>query len=199
LKILLAGRTSNAPRYGFPNHLPAVKAELVGIQKTFSNQKLFLDENFIWNKVTKSLKNSNFSVLHIATHGKFSSNRQETFILDFENKPLNMDNLDSLFQDEDPIELLTFSACETAEGDNRAVLGLAGLAVKSQALSTLAGLWQLDDNFSAKLMIQFYEQLKTSGTKAKALTVAQQTLLQESSEFKHPSFWSPYIIVGNWL
>ena len=38
------------------------------------------------------------------------------------------------------IDLLVLSACDTAAGDNRAVLGLAGLAVKSGARSTIASL-----------------------------------------------------------
>ena len=35
-----------------------------------------------------------------------------------------------------PIELLIFSACETASGDSRAALGLAGFAVRAGATST---------------------------------------------------------------
>jgi hypothetical protein len=41
------------------------------------------------------------------------------------------------------IELLVLSACQTATGDKRAALGLAGVAVRAGALSTLASLWSV--------------------------------------------------------
>ena len=51
------------------------------------------------------------------------------------------------------------SACETAEGDKRAALGLAGVAVRAGARSTIASLWSLDDQSSAVLMSHFYREL----------------------------------------
>ncbi|MEH2332790.1 CHAT domain-containing protein [Nostoc sp.] len=39
------------------------------------------------------------------------------------------------------MELLVLSACKTATGDKRVALGLAGVAVRAGARSTLATLW----------------------------------------------------------
>ncbi len=95
------------------------------------------------------------------------------------------------------IELLVLSACETATGDERAVLGLAGIAVKAGARSTLATLWSVPDSSAASLMGQFYRELKKPNvTKAEALQMAQLSLLKEE---QRPYFWAPYILVGNWL
>ena len=97
-----------------------------------------------------------------------------------------------------PIELLVLSACETASGDRRAALGLAGFAVRSGARSTLASLWQVDDRSTSILMSEFYRHLTLDSkiTKAEALRRAQLFVLQEK---KHPFYWAPYVLVGNWL
>ena len=74
-----------------------------------------------------------------------------------------------------PIELLVLSACQTAVGDNRSTLGLAGVAVRAGARSTLATLWSVDDKSTAELMSKFYYQLiNTDGiNKAEALQKVQ--------------------------
>ena len=98
-----------------------------------------------------------------------------------------------------PIELLVLSACQTARGDKRAALGLAGIAVRAGARSTVASLWSVSDEATALLMSTFYEELAGGNvTKGEALRRAQQAVLQHE-EFQHPYFWSAFILVGNWL
>lgn len=74
----------------------------------------------------------------------FSSQIDKTFLLanDGELKLVEFDKLlrDRAQTQRNPIDLLVMSACETAVGDNRATLGLAGVAVKAGAQSTLASL-----------------------------------------------------------
>lgn len=114
------------------------------------------------------------------THGQFSSNLEETFILTWDRllKIVDLDNLirNSNSDSCNAIELLVLSACETATGDNRAALGLAGIAVRAGARSTLATLWSVDDR-AATLMNEFYKQLADRNlTKAEALQRAQLSL-----------------------
>ena len=91
------------------------------------------------------------------------------------------------------------SACQSAAGDDRAALGLAGVAIRSGARSTIATLWSIQDDSTAKLIAQFYRELKTPGTsKAEALRKAQLSLLQ-SDRYQHPFYWSAFILLGNWL
>jgi hypothetical protein len=82
----------------------------------------------------KELRNKQFTIIHIASHGHFESDVRESFLLTFDGK-LTMGKLEEyvgLFKfRQDPLELLTLSACETASGDDRAALGLAGIAIKS--------------------------------------------------------------------
>ena len=94
---------------------------------------------------------------------------------------------------------MVLSACESAAGDRRAALGLAGMAVRSGARSTLATLWSVNDEASAQFMNYFYQALASKTmTKAQAVREAQSKLLTEP-KFQHPFYWSAYILVGNWL
>jgi CHAT domain-containing protein len=149
------------------------------------------------------IKTLPFSVMHLATHGQFSSKAEETFILTWDGR-IDVKQLSSLLTnreltDSPPIELLVLSACQTAKGDNRAALGLAGVAVRSGARSTLASLWMVSDESTANFMVQFYQELLKPGvTKAEAVRRAQLHLLKQP-EFNHPYFWASFILIGNWL
>jgi CHAT domain-containing protein len=99
----------------------------------------------------------------------------------------------------DPLDLLVLSACSTAAGDDRAALGLAGVAIQSGAKSALASLWSISDEATASLMVSFYKSRKAGGeTKARSLQTAQLALLR-SPTYSHPSYWAPYLLIGNWL
>ncbi|MGK7943077.1 MAG: CHAT domain-containing protein, partial [Microcystaceae cyanobacterium] len=97
-----------------------------------------------------------------------------------------------------PIELLILSACQTAQGDSRASLGLAGMAVRSGSRSTIATLWSINDQSTSELMVKFYEILgNESMSKAEALRQAQLSLIN-SDKYHHPYYWGAFILVGHW-
>ena len=97
------------------------------------------------------------------------------------------------------MQLLVLSACQTAAGDKRAALGLAGAAIRAGAGSTVASLWQIDDESTAMFIGVFYRELKNANiSKAEALRRAQLQLLKHPN-YNAPSFWSTYVLVGNWL
>jgi CHAT domain-containing protein len=170
--------------------------------------KLLLDENFTKENLQKAVDSGGFSVVHLATHGNFSSDPEQTYILVFQNGTrsgalLRARELDSLLRsanrtDSTSIQLLVLSACKTAAGDRRAALGMAGLAVRAGAQSTLAGLWEIQDKSTAVLMDKFYAHLRAGEGKAKALQLAQQDLLK-NIDYQNPSAWAPYVLIGNWF
>ena len=141
-----------------------------------------------------------FSIVHFATHGQFSSNAEDTFILTWSDR-IQVKDFDKLLSNREnnvPIELLVLSACKTAQGDERAILGLAGMAVRSGARSTIASLWSVSDRSTAQLMTEFYRYLNQPHiNKAQALRKAQLSLLQ-NKQYQHPYYWSPFVLVGNW-
>lgn len=184
--------------------LPAVTRELQQISIELGNTTSLLNQQFTSTTLEREVKTEPFPVVHLATHGQFSSNSQDTFILAWDG-PINVKNLNELLRNRaegvsgKPIELLVLSACETAKGDRRAALGLAGVAVRAGASSTLATLWKVSDDSTAALMSEFYRQLGVPGiTKAEALRQAQISLLR-NDKYRTPYFWAPYVLVGNWL
>ncbi|BAY83356.1 TPR repeat protein [Calothrix parasitica NIES-267] len=199
LKVLVGGLSES--RQGFSS-LPGVKTEINQIKSEIAS-KVLINQTFTTKLLEKQITKTPFPVVHLATHGQFSSNAKDTFVLTWDNR-INVKQLGQLLQNRDtysknPIELLVLSACQTAEGDKRAALGLAGVAVRSGARSTLASLWAVDDQSTSAFMVEFYKQLSQPNmSKAQALRKAQISLIKQSG-FKHPFYWAPFVLIGNWL
>ena len=199
LKTIAAGLTEK--RQGF-SALDYVNSELAEI-KNLVNSVVLLNQNFTTEALKKEIKFSDYPIVHIATHGQFSSSLEDTFLLTW-NSRINISQLDNILQtrtpnQEEAIELLVLSACETASGDKWAALGLAGMAVRAGARSTLATLWSVNDRSTAELMSKFYQELSSKPiAKAEAVRQAQLKLIH-SRWYKHPFYWAPYVLLGNWL
>ncbi|MGI0494189.1 CHAT domain-containing protein [Alkalinema pantanalense CENA528] len=200
LQAVVAGISQS--RNGFIP-LPAVEQEVASIA-TATGASPLVNQNFTRQALEEHVQDpeKSVNVVHLATHGQFSSRLDDTFLLTWDG-PLNIKELSELLKaregtTDQAINLLVLSACETAAGDDRSVLGLAGLAVKSGARSTVASLWPVKDKVASRLMKIFYQKLKQPQiTKAQALRQAQLELIQKT-DFKHPFFWSSFVIVGHW-
>ncbi|AFY39739.1 tetratricopeptide TPR_2 repeat protein [[Leptolyngbya] sp. PCC 7376] len=189
-------------RQNFPP-LPGVKAELAAIDQAIPSQ-IVLDESFTESNLRKEILADPFPILHLATHGQFSSNSDETFLLSWDGL-IEVEEFKNIIDErsfipEQPIELLILSACETAAGDKQAALGLAGFAVQSGARSTLATLWSVSDISTTTLMTEFYAKFTAEDnlSRSESLRQAQLSLLN-SEEYSHPFFWAPFVMVGSWL
>jgi CHAT domain-containing protein len=209
IKVLAAGVTKDFPKYRFPP-IPRVEDELKTIKNIFDQSEILLNQEFTESSLQQKLQESDFPVVHLATHGQFGSTSDQTFILSGAEKgnPLiNVNQFDKLLRvgslrRSQPIELLVLSACNTAQGDNQAILGLAGVAVRAGARSTIATLWGANDEATANIMGKFYQNLAANVdiSKAKALRQAQLALLaEEDSQYRHPYYWAPFVLIGNWL
>jgi CHAT domain-containing protein len=180
--------------------LPNVGDELKSMKDLYGG-KMLMNDQFVVASMQRELKDNTFNIVHIASHGHVDQDVKKSFLLAYDDK-IDMDRLSeviglSQFRNS-PIELLTLSACETAIGDDRAALGLAGVAVKAGARSALATLWLIDDEATSQLIAEFYGQLgNPSISKAVALQRAQKILAEKAHE--HPSFWAPFLLINNWL
>jgi len=198
LKSLTAGLTEAS--YGFPA-LPHVETELNQIKSKIPGTEL-LNEKFTIKAIQTKIDSTEFPIVHIATHGQFSSRSDQTFILAYDGR-IDVNKLNAFLQNpgqstNNSLELLVLSACQTAAGDKRAALGLAGFAIRAGAHSTLASLWSLNDASVPVFMGEFYDSLtKKHSTKAEALRQAQLELLAKY-EYHFPMFWASYVLVGNW-
>lgn len=201
LQALTAGLTE--ARAGFPP-LPGVAVEVEQISADLNRAKVLLDKDFTRPAFQNQVQGKDFGIVHLATHGQFSSDPEQTFLLTWDDR-IKVRDFARLFQEKGqgskPVELLVLSACQTAAGDRRAALGLAGFALRSGALSTVATLWSVNDQSTAELMSEFYQQLTqvdANLTKAESLRQAQLKLLKNPL-YSHPYYWAPFVLVGNWL
>ena len=199
MNLLLGGLSDSVQ--GFPS-LNFVPAELQSIKPVYRSESL-LNGAFVNSALQEKLTQEQFTIVHIASHGQFNSDAHKTFVLTYDGK-LTLNNLEALIRPSQyrgkPVELLVLSACQTASGDDRAALGLAGVAVKAGARSALASLWSVNDQSTSALISDFYHQLRDSpaSSKAQALQAAQVKMLGDR-RYRHPCYWAPYLIIGNWL
>ncbi|WP_375496230.1 CHAT domain-containing protein [uncultured Nostoc sp.] len=201
LGALVAGVSEARPGY---SALPNIKQEVEKIASDMPTQ-ILLNEKFTSSAFQDQISTLSFPIVHLATHGQFGSTQEQTYILAWDDQ-IKVKQLSSLLNTVEllrgrVIELLVLSACETASGDAKSALGLAGIAVRSGASSTVATLWRVNDKASALLMSLFYDELvqarKTGISKAEALRHAQISILQ-NKELRSPYHWAGYVLLGNW-
>ncbi|NEP02489.1 MAG: CHAT domain-containing protein [Symploca sp. SIO2E9] len=206
LNVLLAGAIKE--RIGYTSIKQSVEEQIESVKNILTKAKV-IDQGKLTKAIfKKELNNSFYEIIHLVAHGQFSSNPEEAYILTDEdhndkNKNsyfLKINELGDLIKHRNirkSIELLFLSACNAAEGDNRAVLGIAGVAVRSGAKGTIAPLWKVDQESSNLLVEEFYDNLINQKlSKTEALRRAQNTL-RKKREYKSPYHWAPFILVGN--
>ncbi len=202
-EMLVSGLSESVQ--GFTD-LPCAKYEIDTLQKRYnlykSKYKPLFNSDFTYSNMQQRINQAKYSILHIASHGQFKPDLADTFLLTYDDK-LSMNKLENLIRrtNTNKIDLLTLSACETAVGNDRAALGLAGVALKAGVKSALASLWKVDDAATPAMLIEFYQQLTNSKlTKAQALQNAQNMMLTNAkyAQFQHPYYWSAFLLIGNW-
>ncbi|MGZ5051494.1 MAG: CHAT domain-containing protein [Methylobacter sp.] len=181
--------------------LPGVAQEIDNLKQLVPNT-LLMNEGFTVDSFKKQAVQQPYSVVHIASHGVFGKTSDTSFLMAYDGV-INIDELEKLLKSDkfakQPVELLTLSACQTAEGDDRAPLGLSGIALKAKVRSALGTLWPVSDEAASLLMAEFYKALSKPGTsKVQALRQAQIVLLKKK-DLENPFYWSPFILAGNWL
>jgi CHAT domain-containing protein len=196
--VLLNGLSQAVQKF---DSLPYVPQEIKRIASLYESKKL-VDDAFRKMNVQTALKRTPYSTVLFATHGRFYNDPKKSFLLTYDDK-IKLDELDRFIRisefREQPVELLVLSACETAEGDERAALGLAGIAVKAGARSVMASLYAVNDASTAELVPAFFENLKNPTlTRAQALQRAQQRLLADA-RYAHPYHWAAFILIGAWF
>lgn len=209
-KALILGVTQavNIDQQRFSS-LTGVPVEIEKVQAQFPNHKVLVDEQFNQENLKQELTQSVYPIIHIATHAQFGFVPEDTFLVTGNNK-IAINQLETTLRTIDGgasvVELLTLSACQTAVGDDRAALGLAGVALQTGVKSVLASLWSVSDTSTVLLISEFYRQLVKPGvSKAEALQAAQVKLIKAKdsieidSRYSNPAYWSAFVLIGNWL
>ena len=206
--------------------LPAVPLELQEIGKNLWPGSIYLNQAFTVANFRQAISSREYGFVHLATHGEFQSGDRNNSFVVFSDQNLKLDQFANSGLDQ-PIDLLTLSACRTALGDPQAELGFAGVAVKTGVRTAIGSLWQVSDEGTFALMTNFYESLKRSPIKAMALQQAQKAFIEKTVKLKdnqlqlgqralsvqqfppdlrealgkkdltHPYYWSAFTLIGN--
>jgi CHAT domain-containing protein len=92
-------------------------------------------------------------------------------------------------------DLVTVSACRSAGERAYSGEGLVGFAwafLRAGARRVVAGLWDVDDRSTARLMDQFYSGLKAGQPPARALRAAKRDLIKAGGQLARPYYWGPF-------
>lgn len=181
--------------------LPMVVEEINEVEKIWQSKsngttsKLFFNRDFSFETLRSQIS-AGYEVIHFATHARFGATPEATYLQAFDRR-INLEQLESILRtSRTQIELLVLSACQTAASNNRATLGLAGVALRSGVQNVLATLWAVDDADVVPLIKDFYQEWQLSGLeKAQALQKAQIKAITQND--LHPASWSAFILVGN--
>ncbi|MBE9062251.1 CHAT domain-containing protein [cf. Phormidesmis sp. LEGE 11477] len=203
--VMFAGLSTSAPSFDAVNEVSSLSGDIAPLPETeleaqyldayIGTQQALLNQEFTIEGLNDVLTDSGFEIVHISTHGQFSSLPERTFLLAWD-EPIDLIDLSRLFQRTEGINLLFLSACQAASGDDRAVLGLAGLAVQSSARSAIAPLWLQDTTGGSTLIDSFYRSLAEGRSSSEALQQAQINLMN-SDDFSHPYYWAPFILAAS--
>ncbi|MDE5070106.1 MAG: CHAT domain-containing protein [Trichodesmium sp. St16_bin4-tuft] len=178
--------------------LPFAGVEVEEIEKIFPNTNKLLGNGF--TKEAAESKMNSYNIVHFATHSAFiTGHPEESFILFGDGALATLRDVENWnLQD---VELVVLSACQTAlveqTANGQEILGFGYKIQEAGAAASIATLWRVDDQGTQEFMNDFYTALKNGESKTVALQKAQISMI--NSEYSHPSYWAPFILIGNGL
>jgi CHAT domain-containing protein/Tfp pilus assembly protein PilF len=218
--------TGFSPLPAVADELRGIVREKPGEPGVLEGRRL-LDQKFTRASLDRELK-SGYTVVHVASHFQFSpGDDQRSFLLLGDGSRLTLADIKSAGAMFDGVDLLTLSACSTGLGDVKMpdgseVEGFGVLAQREGAKAVVASLWPVADASTGLLMREFYRihQSDPKLTKIEALRRAQLHLLDgkinsggageargvrvageaaRGRDYRHPYYWAPFFLMGNWL
>lgn len=193
--------------------LTAVEGELSSIVKTSGSKGILpgtmtMDEGFTSDRLAEALE-SGYTVVHVASHFHFDAKDPEnSFLLLGDGSGLSLTRIETEDFKFKNVDLLALSACQTARGGpdatGKEIEGFGALAQRRGAKAVLATLWPVFDDSTGLLMSTFYRihaDGKAKPTIAQSLRQAQLMMIDnqvKGEDFRHPFFWGPFVLMGDW-
>jgi tetratricopeptide (TPR) repeat protein len=186
--------------------LPAAEEE-VSVLK----DEIFKGKALIWtlNEATKERfldHAKDYDIVHLATHGTIMSNPLESYLLfagstEYEQR-LTLLEVAGYTALRDRTDLVFLSACQTAtqkgKGSGSELISLAEAIAMAGPPTLVATLWEVNDASTSKLVISFYTALKGKEVNMLGALRNAQLSLISSTEYAHPFYWAPFVLLGNW-
>ncbi|WP_392531735.1 CHAT domain-containing protein [Nostoc sp. C117] len=194
--------------------LPFATREVDSLAAAVPDTKKLLDDAFSPKIAVPQM--DDYTIVHLATHAAFVVGKPEdSFILFGNGDRVNFRNVATWSLPN--VDLVVLSACETGLGgklgNGEEILGFGYQMQQTGAKAAIASLWSVDDGGTQALMSVFYNILSSQKlTKTEALQQAQISLIKGNwktknenapagsiSNFSHPYYWAPFILIGNGL
>jgi CHAT domain-containing protein len=184
--------------------LPKTRDEVIEIGNLFpvDKRQIYLGKE----STEEALKQSplrRFRRLHFATHSlineRFPSRSAVALALGRNLEEDGLLEVSEISELDIDCELAVLSACQTGRGQIFSAEGIIGLSrafLLSGARAVVVSLWNVADISTAQLMKNFYQQLITGQSNAKALRQAKLQMLRNGKETRHPYYWAPFILTG---
>lgn len=186
--------------------LPATETEVLNIAKLFKKKdavKLYLRKNAVEENI-KSPELEDYKYVHFATHGYInekkpglssifcrpssdSASTEDGFLYSGETYNLHLNS-----------DLLVLSACQTGLGKivkGEGIVGLTRGFLFSGTKSIIVSVWQVADESTSTLMIDFYKNLVNNKTIPQSLRDTKLKMISNAS-YAAPYFWAPFILIG---
>lgn len=148
-------------------------------------------------------KSSDFSILHLATHGIIDPESPLFSKIVFAKDSINDGYLHmyEIYGQNLDADLAVLSACSTGKETES---GIDGVLSMSQAFthagcpSVLMTLWDVDEKSTATILESFYKELKNGKKKSVALRNAKLNFIRNApQELKDPYYWAGLVLIGN--
>ncbi|MFN6471207.1 MAG: CHAT domain-containing protein [Nostoc sp. SerVER01] len=194
--------------------LPFATREVESLAAAVPETKKLLDDAFSPGVTVPQM--DDYTIVHLATHAAFVVGKPEdSFILFGNGDRVNFRNISTWSLPN--VDLVVLSACETGLGgklgNGEEILGFGYQMQQTGARAAIASLWSVDDGGTQALMSAFYNILSSEKlSKTEALRKAQISLIsghskpktdntpaRQISNFTHPYYWAPFILIGNGL
>ncbi|MEM7106719.1 MAG: CHAT domain-containing protein [Bacteroidota bacterium] len=184
-----------------PN-LPASEIEVSSLEQVLSKKTIDFKTMLRDEANESDVKNgglSNYDYLHFATHGvadSYNPQRSKIYLgsSDTDDGKLYSAEIYNLNL---KASLVTLSACETGLGQlskGEGIIGLSRALLYAGAENLIVSLWNVSDDSTAKLMVDFYEAINNSNFSTALRTSKLQMIA--SSTYAQPYYWAPFILVG---
>lgn len=167
---------------------------------TFFEKNLKKEYIFKENQATKAnfqAKMSNCRLLHINTHGVANDSVGDLSYLRLSDAKFYSGEL---YGSKIKADLVTLSACQTANGELRYGEGNVGLTLGflyAGAKSVVSSLWNVNQQSTGAFMQQFYQRLlQEKQANNQALRAAKLAIIEENPNLAHPKYWAAFVLVG---
>jgi CHAT domain-containing protein len=147
-----------------------------------------------------------YNIVHLATHGIIKKNPLDSYLIlagnTEEDQRLTLLEVAGYTKLREQTDLVFLSACQTAIEKGRSsgseLISLAEAFTMAGPPSLIATLWKVHDEATSIFVYEFYKTLRSKKNDKISALRAAQISLRESSDYSHPYFWAPFILIGDW-